>query len=224
MDPGEWVSALIGLAGVAVGVGAIVASRWRGLLVMAAAGLVVFAVAVALGVGAGGKTPDSTDVVVTPTPTATARTEGGGPQTGQDGTEQERPSADERRARNRLIYAQRLRPACIRWRAAVAAVSPTDVRTATPSEFVRTYAAYGRMVGQLAGQMRSIPAPPGDEPALARIIAAFERLGASYADMADSRRLNQMDSAMQAAQQAEAYIAKYNGLAEDFGFDASCLI
>ncbi len=71
MEPGEWVSALIGLAGVAVGVGAIVASRWSGLLVMAAAGLVVFAVAVAVGVGAGGKAPGSAYVIVTPTPTAT---------------------------------------------------------------------------------------------------------------------------------------------------------
>lgn len=51
--------------------------------------------------------------------------------------------------------------------------------------------------------MRTVPAPRGDEPTVARILNAFERIGFYYKDMADSTQAGSSEVALEAAAHAE---------------------
>jgi hypothetical protein len=200
--PAEWVAAIIGIAGVVAGVAGALTEGWRKPLVASAAVLVVLAVAIGYRAGVATTGPDTPSV--TNPPGTTERAD---------------------REQLRLQYAQRVGPICAKWRSQVNSVpTPPTLAAATPADFIRVYGILARINATGAAEMRTVPVPGGDEPTVARMINAFERIGFYYKDMADSSQAGSSESVMEAAAHAEKYIALYNRLVEEYGLEARCMV
>jgi hypothetical protein len=209
--PAEWVAAIIGIAGVVAGVAGALTEGWRKPLVASAAVLVVLAVAIGYRAGVATTGPDTPSVTNPPETTQRA----------------DPPGTTERADREqlRLQYAQRVGPICAKWRSQVNSVpTPPTLAAATPADFIRVYGILARINATGAAEMRTVPVPGGDEPTVARMINAFERIGFYYKDMADSSQAGSSESVMEAAAHAEKYIALYNRLAEEYGLEARCMV
>jgi hypothetical protein len=197
--PAEWVAAIIGIAGVIAGVAGALTEGWRKPLVASAAVLVLLAVTIGYRAGVPATGSDAP------------------PMTNSAGTTQR---AD--REQRRLQYAQRVGPICTRWRSQLN--SEPEVTAPTPADIVRIYGTLARINATAAAEMKTVPVPGGDEPTVARIINAFERIGFYYKDMADSTQAGSSQAAAEAAAHADQYIALYNRLAEEYGMEARCMV
>jgi hypothetical protein len=194
----EWVAAIIGIAGVVAGVAGALSGEWRKPLAATAAVLVVFAVVIGYRAGVPTAGPN------TPRPPETTN------RVGDD------------LSQLRLQYAQRVGPVCARWRSEGDRSGPIPVNPT--ADVVRVSGSAARIFAAGAAEMRTVPAPRGDEPTVARMINTFERIGYYWRDAGESMKFGSSDLAMKALSQAEKYVELYNHQAEEYGLDGRCLI